>query len=171
MRSDRIKSGIERAPHRSLLKAVGVTDAMKRHRGGPGMQEMLAPTSAIMGMGLGDSVALVTDGRFSGGTRGACIGHVSPEAEEGGPIGLVKDGDPISLDLEARTLDLEVDARELARRRERWQPLRREVSSRWLRRYRSLVTNASRGAVLADPDTEPHPKRESRPVYEERTTR
>src|SRR5262245_49927557 len=77
-------------------------------RGGPGMQEMLAPTSAIMGMGLGESVALVTDGRFSGATRGACVGHVSPEAEEGGPIALVKDGDPISVDLDARTLELEV---------------------------------------------------------------
>jgi dihydroxy-acid dehydratase len=141
-------------------------------RGGPGMQEMLAPTSAIMGMGLGDSVALVTDGRFSGGTRGACIGHVSPEAAEGGPIAFVRNGDPIALDLEARTLDLEIAPREMARRREGWRPLRREVTSKWLRRYRSLVTNASRGAVLRDPDEETSPERAARPAYaEERTTR
>jgi len=121
-------------------------------RGGPGMQEMLAPTSAIMGMGLGESVALVTDGRFSGGTRGACVGHVSPEAEEGGPIALVKDGDLIAVDLEARTLELEVEEAELRRRRAAWHPLKRPIASRWLRRYRALVTNAARGAVLRDPD-------------------
>jgi dihydroxy-acid dehydratase len=121
-------------------------------RGGPGMQEMLAPTSALMGMGLGDSVGLVTDGRFSGGTRGACIGHVSPEAAEGGPIALVREGDLIAIDLEARSLDLGVAEEELWRRRQAWRPLARPVESRWLRRYRSLVTNAARGAVLADPD-------------------
>jgi dihydroxy-acid dehydratase len=120
-------------------------------RGGPGMQEMLAPTSALMGMGLGESVALVTDGRFSGGTRGACIGHVSPEAAEGGPIGLVHDGDPVEFDLEARTLDLIVDPAELVRRRRAFRPLDREVPSSWLRRYRALVTNAAHGAVLTNP--------------------
>jgi dihydroxy-acid dehydratase len=121
-------------------------------RGGPGMQEMLAPTSALMGMGLGDSVALVTDGRFSGGTRGACVGHVSPEAEEGGPIALVRDGDAIAIDLDARALHLDVDAVEQWRRRRSWRPLRRPVDSRWLRRYRSLVTNAASGAVLREPE-------------------
>jgi dihydroxy-acid dehydratase len=121
-------------------------------RGGPGMPEMLAPTSVIMGMGLGESVALVTDGRFSGGTRGACIGHVSPEAAEGGPIAFVRDGDAIALDLDARRLELEVSADELQLRREGWEPRRRPVTSRWLRRYRALVTNAARGAVLRDPD-------------------
>jgi dihydroxy-acid dehydratase len=120
-------------------------------RGGPGMQEMLAPTSALMGMGLGESVALVTDGRFSGGTRGACIGHVSPEASEGGPIALVREGDGIEIDLEARTVDLAVGEIELRRRGEAWRPRHRGVPSRWLRRYRALVTNASRGAVLRDP--------------------
>jgi dihydroxy-acid dehydratase len=117
-------------------------------KGGPGMQEMLAPTSLIMGMGLGEKVALVTDGRFSGATRGACIGHVSPEAAEGGPIGLVKDGDPISLDVEARTLSLDVPDAELARRRESFRPRRKEIRSSWLRRYAHLVTNAARGAVM-----------------------
>ena len=121
-------------------------------RGGPGMQEMLAPTSLIMGMDLGNSVALVTDGRFSGGTRGACVGHVSPEAAEGGPIAFVRDGDRIAIDLEARTLELRVSEIELARRHEGWRPLARPIESRWLRRYRSLVKNASCGAVLRDPD-------------------
>lgn len=121
-------------------------------RGGPGMQEMLSPTGALMGMGLGASVALVTDGRFSGGTRGACVGHVSPEAAEGGPLAFVRDGDAIALDLEARTLDLEIPADELAARRAAGRIAPRPVASRWLRRYRSLVTNASRGAVLRDPE-------------------
>jgi dihydroxy-acid dehydratase len=120
-------------------------------RGGPGMQEMLAPTSALMGMGLGESVALVTDGRFSGGTRGACIGHVSPEAAEGGPIGLVREGDPVAYDLETRTLELCLEEPELRRRAATFRPRERPVRSPWLRRYRALVTNASKGAVLADP--------------------
>jgi dihydroxy-acid dehydratase len=117
-------------------------------KGGPGMQEMLAPTSLLMGMGLGEKVALVTDGRFSGATRGACIGHVSPEAAEGGAIGLVRDGDRISLDVDARTLGLDVPDVELARRRESFRPRTKEVRSSWLRRYAHLVTNAAKGAVL-----------------------
>ncbi|MCC6129056.1 MAG: dihydroxy-acid dehydratase [Acidobacteria bacterium] len=124
-------------------------------RGGPGMQEMLSPTSAIMGMGLGNSVALVTDGRFSGGTRGACIGHVSPEAAEGGPIAWVENGDPIAIDLDARSLELEVSEEVLERRRKSRQIRQRSIDSRWLRRYRSLVTNASSGAILRDPDDTP----------------
>jgi len=117
-------------------------------KGGPGMQEMLAPTSLIMGMGLGEKVGLVTDGRFSGATRGACVGHVSPEAAEGGVIGLVAEGDPITIDVEARALTLEVPAAELARRRESFRPKNKEVRSSWLRRYAHLVTNAAKGAVL-----------------------
>ncbi len=120
-------------------------------RGGPGMREMLAPTSALVGMGLGDKVALITDGRFSGGTRGAAIGHVSPEAAEGGPIGLVEEGDPIEIDLEAGRVELLVPEDELARRRAAFRPLKKPVEGAWLRRYRALVTNASRGAVLRDP--------------------
>lgn len=123
-------------------------------RGGPGMPEMLGPTSVIMGMGLGESVALLTDGRFSGATRGACIGHVSPEAEEGGPIALVKDGDFITFDLDNHVLDLEVDPAELARRRAGWTPLERPNDSRWLQRYRAQVTNAANGAVLRNPEAE-----------------
>jgi dihydroxy-acid dehydratase len=117
-------------------------------KGGPGMQEMLGPTSLIMGMGLGEKVALVTDGRFSGATRGACVGHVSPEAAEGGPIGLVHDGDAITIDVEARAISLDVPDTELARRREGFRPKKKAVSSSWLRRYAHLVTNASAGAVL-----------------------
>ena len=122
-------------------------------RGGPGMQEMLSPTSAIMGMGLGESVALITDGRFSGGTRGACIGHVSPEAAEGGPIAYVQGGDMIVLDLEARTLNHEIPAAELSRRSALPLPPLRPVTGRWLKRYRASVKNAAHGAVLADPET------------------
>jgi dihydroxy-acid dehydratase len=118
--------------------------------GGPGMQEMLAPTSAIMGMGLGDKVALITDGRFSGGTRGACIGHISPEASAGGSIAAVRDGDRIVIDLDARTLDVELSAATIAARLAELPPFERTVSSRWLRRYQRLVTSASTGAVLRD---------------------
>lgn len=118
--------------------------------GGPGMQEMLEPTSAIMGRGLGESVALITDGRFSGATRGACVGHVSPEAAAGGPIALVEEGDLIRLDLEARSLDLMVDEATLAQRKAAWTPPEPKTQSRWLRRYAKLVTSASNGAVLRD---------------------
>ncbi len=117
-------------------------------KGGPGMQEMLGPTSLIMGMGLGESVGLVTDGRFSGATRGACVGHVSPEAAEGGVIALVQDGDAITIDVEARSIALNVPDAELARRREAFRPRKKEVRSSWLRRYAHLVTNAAKGAVM-----------------------
>jgi dihydroxy-acid dehydratase len=117
-------------------------------KGGPGMQEMLSPTSLIAGMGLGSKVALVTDGRFSGATRGACIGHVSPEAAEGGAIALVQDGDAIAIDVDARSLVLDVPEAELSRRRAAWTPRKKAVASPWLRRYAALVTNASAGAVL-----------------------
>ncbi len=117
-------------------------------KGGPGMQEMLSPTSLIMGMGLGESVGLVTDGRFSGATRGACVGHVSPEAAQGGTIALVEDGDPITIDVEDRVLRLDVDDAELARRRAALVPRKKQVTSKWLRRYAAQVTSAARGAVL-----------------------
>ncbi len=117
-------------------------------KGGPGMQEMLAPTSLIMGMGLGEKVALVTDGRFSGATRGACVGHVSPEAAEGGPIALVRDGDALTIDVEARSLTVDVTDAELAKRREGFRPRKKELRSSWLRRYAHLVTNAANGAVM-----------------------
>jgi dihydroxy-acid dehydratase len=117
-------------------------------RGGPGMQEMLSPTSYIVGMGLSDKVALVTDGRFSGGTAGACIGHVSPEAEEGGPIGLLRNGDRVRIDFPNRRIDIQVSESELAQRKQGWQAVKRDLNG-WLNRYQKLVTNASQGGVLA----------------------
>ncbi len=117
-------------------------------KGGPGMQEMLAPTSLIMGMGLGQSVALITDGRFSGATRGASIGHVSPEAAEGGLIALIEDGDKIELDVDTHLLQLNVADDVLSRRRAAWKPHKKEITSKWLKRYSLLVSNASNGAVL-----------------------
>jgi len=117
-------------------------------KGGPGMQEMLAPTSLIMGMGLGDKCALITDGRFSGATRGASIGHVSPEAAEGGMIGLLKDGDEIHIDVDQYILSVNLSDEEIAKRKAEFTPLKKPLNSRWLGQYRALVTNASSGAVL-----------------------
>ncbi len=117
-------------------------------KGGPGMQEMLAPTSLIMGMGLGDKVALITDGRFSGATRGASIGHVSPEAAEGGLIGLLKDGDEIHIDVDKYILEANLTEEEIAKRKAEFVPVKKPLTSRWLGQYRSLVTNASNGAIL-----------------------
>ncbi|UIJ37471.1 dihydroxy-acid dehydratase [Desulfobaculum bizertense] len=119
-------------------------------RGGPGMQEMLSPTANITGMGLGADVALITDGRFSGGTRGAAIGHVSPEAADGGPIALVRDGDKIRLDIPARELELLVDEDELARRRAELKPFEKRSDSPVLRRYSRQVSSAASGAVYED---------------------
>jgi dihydroxy-acid dehydratase len=116
-------------------------------KGGPGMREMLAPTAALMGLGLGDSVALITDGRFSGGTRGPCIGHISPEAAEGGPIALIEDGDTIVLDIPNRTLNLQVDEAELEKRRTAWTAPEPKIKTGWLARYAKVVTSAYTGAV------------------------
>ena len=117
-------------------------------KGGPGMREMLNPTSAIVGMGLGESVALITDGRFSGASRGASIGHVAPEAAAGGPIGLIKEGDIIDIDINANTLNARVSEEEFAERRKTWKPRINEVDG-YLARYRELVTGAPQGAVLS----------------------
>jgi len=117
-------------------------------KGGPGMQEMLAPTALIQGMGLGETVALITDGRFSGATKGASIGHVSPEAAEGGLIAFIEDGDEIELDTDAHLLQLNVSEEILEQRKAKWKPYKNEVKSKWLKRYQLLVSNASNGAVL-----------------------
>jgi dihydroxy-acid dehydratase len=119
-------------------------------RGGPGMQEMLGPTSAIMGQGLGDKVALITDGRFSGGTRGACIGHVSPEAAAGGPIAALVDGDMVEIDLEERTLNVRLSEEEIQERLAALPPFISRAESKWLRRYARFVTSADTGAVLVE---------------------
>ena len=117
-------------------------------RGGPGMQEMLSPTSLIMGRGLGADVALITDGRFSGATRGLSIGHVSPEAAEGGMIGLLQDGDIIDIDVDKYEINVRLSDEEIAERRAKFKPVDKALTSRWLRQYQKLVTNASNGAIL-----------------------
>lgn len=117
-------------------------------KGGPGMREMLSPTSAISGMGLGESVVLLTDGRFSGGTRGPCIGHISPEAAEGGPIAVVRNGDKIVLDIPNRKLEIKLSGAEIKRRLAKWKPREPKIKSGWLARYAKVVTSANTGAVV-----------------------
>jgi dihydroxy-acid dehydratase len=119
-------------------------------KGSPGMREMLSPTSAIMGMGLGDKVSLITDGRFSGATRGACIGHVSPEAAAGGPIGIIQDGDEILIDIPNRRLELLISQDEFEKRMKQFKPKQKQINSRWLRRYAKHVASANKGAILED---------------------
>jgi dihydroxy-acid dehydratase len=173
------------APDGAVIKAAGVSAAMRKHsgpariyesqeealagilagevragevvviryegpRGGPGMQEMLSPTSAIMGMGLGESVALITDGRFSGGTRGACIGHVSPEAAARGPIAALQPGDMIDIDIDKRALSVRLSDDEIRNRIAALPPFQSRTESRWLRRYAKFVSSASEGAVLKE---------------------
>jgi len=116
--------------------------------GGPGMREMLAPTSAIVGMGLADSVALITDGRFSGGTKGPCIGHISPEASAGGPIAILKDGDIISIDIPNRKIEVKLTKNEIEKRFKNWKPVPPKIKTGYLSRYSRLVTSADKGAVL-----------------------
>jgi len=120
-------------------------------KGGPGMQEMLSPTSYIMGAGLGESVALITDGRFSGGTRGACIGHISPEAAVGGPIGLLKDGDIIEINIPGNKIDVKLSEEELAERKKSWTPPKPKISEGYLAKYASMATSADTGAILKFP--------------------
>ena len=122
-------------------------------KGGPGMREMLNPTSAIAGMGLGSSVALITDGRFSGASRGASIGHVSPEAAVGGPIALVEEGDIISINIPENRLDLKVSDEVLAERKAKWQPRESKITTGYLARYAAMVTSGNRGAILEIPKT------------------
>ena len=117
-------------------------------RGGPGMQEMLSPTSYIKGMGLGGTCALITDGRFSGGTAGACIGHISPEAAAGGPIALLQPGDIVAIDISAGKLDVKLSDDELARRRGQWQAPEPRYRTGCLAKYATMATSASQGAVL-----------------------
>jgi dihydroxy-acid dehydratase len=116
-------------------------------KGGPGMREMLNPTAALMGMGLGNACALLTDGRFSGGTRGPCIGHISPEAAAGGTIGLIEDGDRIEIDIPGRRLEVKLSDEELEKRRENWVPVEPKIKTGYLARYAKLVTSAATGGV------------------------
>jgi len=119
-------------------------------KGGPGMREMLAPTSVIAGMGLDTTVSLLTDGRFSGGTRGAAIGHISPEAAEGGPIGLIREGDTIAIDIPGKKITLKISPEEMKKRKKAFKPRPQEIKSGYLARYARLVTSASTGAVFKD---------------------
>lgn len=141
---DAIKSG-------KIVKGDVVVIRYEGPKGGPGMREMLNPTSAIAGMGLGSSVALITDGRFSGASRGSSIGHVSPEAAVGGPIALVKEGDIIKINIPAMTLDVDVSDEEMEQRRKEWVPREPKVTTGYLSRYRELVTSGNRGAILEVP--------------------
>jgi dihydroxy-acid dehydratase len=119
-------------------------------KGGPGMPEMLTPTSILAGRGLDTNCALITDGRFSGGTRGLCIGHVSPEAAEGGPIAFVKNGDKIEIDLTKKTIDLHVNKEEMAKRKKAWKRPQPKIKEGYMARYAKLVTSAASGAVFKD---------------------
>ena len=139
------------APDTAVVKRSAVVPEMQVHegpKGGPGMREMLNPTSAIAGMGLGSSVALITDGRFSGASRGASIGHVSPEAAEGGPIALVEEGDLIRINIPEHKLELAVSDEELARRKAAWTPREPKVTTGYLKRYAKMVSSANKGAIL-----------------------
>jgi dihydroxy-acid dehydratase len=117
-------------------------------KGGPGMREMLSPTAAIAGMGLSESVALITDGRFSGGTRGPCIGHISPEAMEGGAIAIVKNGDRIRIDIPRRKIELILSSGEIKARFRTWKPIKPKITKGYLSRYARMVTSAGTGAVM-----------------------
>ena len=138
---DAIKSG-------KIVEGDVVVIRYEGPKGGPGMREMLNPTSAIAGMGLGSSVALITDGRFSGASRGASIGHVSPEAAVGGPIALIEEGDIIAIDIPANTINVKVSDEEMAKRKEAWTPKELKVKTGYLARYASMVTSADKGAIL-----------------------
>jgi dihydroxy-acid dehydratase len=135
-----ILAGRVRAGHVVVIRYEGP-------RGGPGMREMLSPTSALIGRGLGNDVALITDGRFSGGTHGFVVGHATPEAAVGGPLALVRNGDEITIDARQRTVDVAVSARELSRRRKAWAPRRPRYTRGVLAKYARLVGSASGGAV------------------------
>ena len=145
---DSEEAGMEAILAKKIKKGNIVVIRYEGPRGGPGMREMLGPTSTLVGMGLAEGVGLITDGRFSGGTRGPCVGHVSPEAAEGGPIGLVKNGDKIRLDIPGRKIDLLVSKTELAKRAKKWKPPKPKITTGWLGRYRKMVKSAATGAIL-----------------------
>ncbi len=145
------EDAIEAIKNGKIIKGDVVVIRYEGPKGGPGMREMLNPTSAIMGMGLGSSVALITDGRFSGASRGACIGHVSPEAAVGGNIALIEEGDIIDIDINANSLNFRVSDDELAFRRSKWQPREPKITTGYLSRYVAMVTSGNRGAILEVP--------------------
>ena len=135
---------------RKISKGEVIVIRYEGPKGGPGMREMLAPTSAIAGIGMDKEVSLLTDGRFSGGTRGAAIGHISPEAAEGGPIAIVKDGDPIRIDIPGRKLELLLSEEEIRKRLKQWAPPSPKISKGYMARYSRMVTSSSTGAVFRE---------------------
>ncbi len=141
------EDAFEAVEKRDIAEGCVIIIRYEGPKGGPGMREMLATTAALYGQGMGEKVALITDGRFSGATRGFCIGHVGPEAAEGGPIALVHDGDTISIDAEAGTIELAVDAAELDKRRKKWTPRSHDYQSGALWRYSQTVGAARQGAL------------------------
>ena len=143
---------VEAIDNHTVTKGHVVVIRYEGPKGGPGMPEMLAPTSSIVGRGLGKDVALITDGRFSGATRGIAVGHISPEAAAGGPIALVQDGDEITIDLTNRTLNVDVSAEELAKRQEGLKKFQPKVKKGWLARYSAMVTSAHTGGVMKLPE-------------------
>ncbi len=145
---DSQEEALEKIHDGTVKKGHVVVIRYEGPKGGPGMPEMLAPTSAIVGRGLGKDVALITDGRFSGASRGISIGHISPEAAEGGPIALVENGDRIRIDLPNRTINLLVSDEELAKRKEKWVQPEPKVKTGYLARYSKLVTSANTGAIM-----------------------
>jgi dihydroxy-acid dehydratase len=142
------ESAFEAIMGQKINKGDAIIIRYEGPKGGPGMREMLSPTAAIAGIGLGADVALITDGRFSGGTRGAAIGHVSPEAADGGPIAFVQEGDQIEINIPERKLNLLVDEATLAERKKNWKPVQKEITSPLLRRYSRMVSSAASGAVF-----------------------
>jgi dihydroxy-acid dehydratase len=147
---DSEEAAVDAVMGRQISKGDVVVIRYEGPKGGPGMREMLTPTSAIVGMGLDKDVALITDGRFSGGTQGAAIGHISPEAADGGPIALVEEGDRIEIDIPAKRLTLKVSEEELKNRRERWQPPEPKIKEGCVYRYSKLVSSGAKGAVLRE---------------------
>jgi dihydroxy-acid dehydratase len=146
---DSEEDAFEAVSKRKIMEGDVVVIRYEGPKGGPGMREMLSTTAAIVGQGLGEKVAMVTDGRFSGATRGFMIGHVAPEAMVGGPIALVQEGDVISIDTATSKMDLKVSKAELARRAKKWKPIKPHYTSGALAKYASLVQSASEGAITA----------------------
>jgi dihydroxy-acid dehydratase len=147
---DAEEAAVEAIMNRQIKSGDVLVIRYEGPKGGPGMREMLTPTSAIVGMGLDKEVALITDGRFSGGTKGAAIGHISPEAADGGPIALVEEGDRIEINITAKELSLKVSEEELNRRRERWRPPEPKIREGYVYRYSKLVSSGAKGAVLRE---------------------
>lgn len=147
---DTEEAAVESIRRREIRKGDVVVIRYEGPKGGPGMREMLAPTAAIAGLGLDKNVALLTDGRFSGGTRGASVGHISPEAAEGGPIALVEEGDVIEIDIPGKRIHLEVDEKILEQRANNWKEPPPRIKKGYLRRYAQLVSSAATGAILKE---------------------